>query len=119
MYTNMCLFILQMDGTAIHCYLDAVYISKETFHFTKRQSLTWFSLIFTQWMNYGLLCLSLVVKPITDISSSPFQQRSGIIPLCLERLRELWGLLMSEFSLTNEERKRLVIHGIQNLYKVY
>ena len=105
-----------MDGTDIYCYLDAVYISNETFLFTKRQSLTWLSLIFTQWMNYGLLCLSLVVKPI---SSSPFQTRSDIIPMCLERLKELWDLLMSEFSLTIEERKRLVNHGIQNLYKVY
>lgn len=67
-------------------------------------------------MNYGLLCLSLVVKP--SVKFSPFHQKPGIILTCLQRLKELWGMIMSELNLSREERKKLVCTGIHNLYKV-
>ena len=68
-------------------------------------------------MNYGLLCLSFAVKP-SNIENLIFQKTPDVISKCIERSKELWEMLMTEFSLTHEERKKLVSHGIQNLYQV-
>ncbi|XP_019858199.1 PREDICTED: uncharacterized protein LOC100640592 [Amphimedon queenslandica] len=96
-------------------YFDVVLPTNQTFRFTKRKSLTRYSLIFTQWMNYGLLCFLIAVKPHI-IKSSPFDQKPNIVLLCLKRLKDLWDMLMTEFNLSREERKRLVSIGIQNMY---
>uniref|UniRef100_A0A1X7VIM8 Uncharacterized protein n=1 Tax=Amphimedon queenslandica TaxID=400682 RepID=A0A1X7VIM8_AMPQE len=106
-----------VTGTSDSGYLDVVCTSDKTLCFTKRKSLTWYSLIFTQWMNYGLLCLSFAVMP-SNVENFIFKQAPDVISKCIERSKELWEMLMTEFNLTHEERKKLVSRGVQNLYQV-
>lgn len=99
------------------CYSNVLDTTDQTLHFTKRKSLTWYSLLYTQWMNYGMICLSLVANP-KGIYSAPFHNKSMTIKLCLDQVNKLWSMLMTDFNLSLEERDRLVCTGTQNMYKV-
>lgn len=86
-------------------------------------SLNWFSLLVLQWMNYGLLCIAMVVhstryhqdlvNPIWFNEQLPSPQEAML------QLNVLWEKIAIDCNITIDERDHLMFSCIQNLYKVY
>ena len=85
----------------------------ESLEYTYRRSLNWLSLLILQWMNYGLLCVSMAVRPVFNASHLPSPK------LALQKLELLWNKVALESNLTYEERDSLMFSCVHNLYKVY
>ena len=91
-------------------------------NYTYRMSLNWSSLLILQWMNYGLLCIAMVVN------STRYHQDlvnpicfDGLLPSpeeALSQLNVIWEKIAIDCNITIDERDHLMFSCIQNLYKV-
>ena len=86
-------------------------------YYTSRKSLTWHSLLFTQWMNYGMMCLSIIINP-SNAKQLPFHDKPSIVNVCFNNLKALWQMLTTDCCLACEDTELLADYGAQNLYKV-
>lgn len=86
--------------------------SGESISYTYRKSLNWLSLLMLQWMNYALLCVSMIVHPVSA-------QHLPSPKDALKQLESLWEKVALESNLTFEERDSLMLSCVYNLYKVY
>ena len=83
----------------------------ESLEYTYRRSLNWLSLLILQWMNYGLLCVSMAVHSVNA-------KRLPLPDNVLMNLKLLWNKVALESNLTYEERDCLIFSCVYNLYKV-
>uniref|UniRef100_A0A1X7UCD1 RING-type domain-containing protein n=1 Tax=Amphimedon queenslandica TaxID=400682 RepID=A0A1X7UCD1_AMPQE len=117
-----------LPGSIITGCVDAKYLKvmslKDTpISYTHRMSLNWFSLLVLQWMNYGLLCIAMVVNstrhhqdlvhPIWSNEQLPSPQEAML------HLNVLWEKIAIDCNITIDERDCLMFSCIQNLYKAF
>jgi hypothetical protein len=104
-------------GRTDSTYIRVVNTSRDFLNYTSRESLTWHSLIFIQWMNYAMLCLSFVIFPTQSHGNHLFHyDKSTNIATCLNKLTTLWNMLMEDYNLSVEDRNDFVFFGIQRLF---
>lgn len=93
--------------------------------FTNRMGLNWFSLVIVQWMNFGLLCIAMVVNSVAtekypDPVNNIYTEEQLPSPKeALDQLNVRWEKVARDCNLTADERDHLMFFCIQNLYKVY
>ena len=92
-------------------------ISNDHLYYTSRHSLNWQSLLFNQWMSYGMLCACIVINPEITVNTT-FLSDTSNIDYSLSKVTMLWDKLQFDCNLTREDRDSLVFLCIQNFYEV-
>lgn len=93
-------------------------------NYTSRMSLNWFSLLTLQWMNYGLLCIAMVVNSLAVkrypdlVKVISFEEQLPSHQEALVQLNMIWNKVAQDCNLTTDKRDILISSCIQNLYKV-
>lgn len=96
------------------------FINDESLLYTYRSSLNWLSLLVLQWMNYGLLCISMIVGSIS-VELQPLIHDAELLPQpheVLVQLDMLWERVAMDCNLTSDERDSLLFTCVQNVFHI-